>query len=232
MIIRQTIQKAAGAILAAGLLAGCQGTHQDRNVETSGFLRNYQQLQPGKDGQMLLIYINSRVNFARYNAILLDPVKLYAARGSFFMDASPETRQSLVNYLDAGIRHELENTLPFVNRPGPGVMRFRVAITDARGSMVLQDTVSSVIPVGLAASVLRSAITGAHTGVGSCSIEFEAVDAVTGERLAAAVDKRIGDKFTGQFDKFDQWHAVKNACDYWALLLKKRLLELQAGFRP
>jgi len=148
------------------------------------------------------------------------------------MDASPETRQSLVNYLDAEIRDELKGSFTFVNKPGPGVMRFRVAITDAQGSMVLMDTVSSVVPIGLAVSILKSGLTGAHSGVGSCNIEFEAVDAMTGVRLAAAVDKRVGDKFTGNFDKFDQWHAVKSAFDYWAARMKTRLLELQAGVHP
>jgi hypothetical protein len=232
MITRQTILKAGAVVLATGLLAGCQGTHQARTVDPSGFLKNYSQLQEGKDNQALLVYINPRTNFARYKGILLDPVKLYAAQGSLLMDASPETRQGLVNYLDAEIRRELAGPFYFATKPGPGVMRFRTAITDAQGSMVAMDTISSVVPIGLAVSVLKSGLTGAHSGVGSCSIEFEAVDSVTGQRLAAAVDKRVGDKFTGNFDKFDQWHAVTDAFDYWAALLKTRLLELRAGIRP
>ncbi len=154
---------------------------------------------------------------------------MYAAEGSFFTKASPEVRQSLVNYADASIRKELENSYTFVTQPGMGVMRFRLAVTDAEGGNVVTDTISSVVPIGLAVSILKTAITGAGTGVGSCSIEFEAVDAVTGERLAAVVDKRIGDKFTGKFDKFSEWHAVKASFDYWSALLKTRLLELQAG---
>ena len=232
MIIRQTLLKAGAAILATGLFAGCQGTHQARTVDPSGFLQNYQQLHPGKKGQALLLYVNPTTEFARYHAILLEPIKIYAAKGSLLMDASPETRQSLVNYLDAEIRDELKNSFALVNQPGPGVMRLRVAITDAHGSMVLLDTASSVIPVGMAVSALRNALTGAASGVGSCSIEGELVDAVTGERLAAGVDKRVGDKFTGKFDKFDQWHTVKTACDYWSAQLKIRLLNLQAGLRP
>ncbi|MEI8079608.1 MAG: DUF3313 domain-containing protein [bacterium] len=232
MITRQTILQAGAALLATGLLVSCQGTHRARTVETSGFLQNYQQLQPGKEGQALLLYVNRQADFSRYNTILLDPVRLYAARGSLLMNASPATRQNLVNYLDAEIRDELKGSFAFVNRPGPGVMRFRIAITDAQGSMVLMDTASSVVPIGLAVSVLKSGLTGAHSAVGSCSIEGEILDATTGERLAAVVDKRVGDKFTGQFDKLDQWHAVKTACDYWAALLKIRLLKLQAGLRP
>jgi len=232
MLIRQTILKVGAAVLVTGLLAGCQGTHQARSVDPSGFLKNYQQLKEGGEDQALLVYINPKAKFAQYKSILLEPVKIYAAQGSAFMDASPETRQSLVNYLDAEIRDELKGSFTFVNKPGPGVMRFRVAITDAQGSMVLMDTVSSVVPIGLAVSILKSGLTGAHSGVGSCNIEFEAVDAMTGVRLAAAVDKRVGDKFTGNFDKFDQWHAVKSAFDYWAARMKTRLLELQAGVHP
>ena len=224
-----TLGVTAAAILITGLLTGCQGTHEARSVKTVGFLQDYEQLKPGKDGGARLAYVNPKTDFAKYHSILLDPVKLYVAEGSFYINSSTEARQSLVNYLDASIRKELEGSFPFVEKPGPGVMRFRIAITDAQGSNVVTDTISSVVPIGVAVSILKSAITGAGTGVGSCSVEFEALDAVTGERLAAAVDKRIGDKFTGSFDKFSQWHAFQTAVDYWSALLKTRLLELQAG---
>ena len=42
-----------------------------------------------------------------------------------------------------------------VDNPGPGVLRLRVAMTEAEGSMVVMDTISRVLPVGLAPSIER-----------------------------------------------------------------------------
>ena len=56
-------------------------------------------------------------------------------------------------------------------------------------------------------------------------VEAELLDSMSGERLAAVIDKRVGGaSFEGQFDK---WDDVKNSCDEWAkgthdFLLKKR----------
>ena len=48
-----------------------------------------------------------------------------------------------------------------------------------------------------------------------------------GTQPAAGVDRRIGAKFTGEFDKFDQWRAPKAAFDYWAMRMKIRMIEFQ-----
>jgi hypothetical protein len=58
-------------------------------------------------------------------------------------------------------------------------------------------------------------------------MEFEALDSQKSERLAAAVDRRVGNKYTGEFNKFSKWRATQAAFDYWAERLKVRLAELQ-----
>jgi len=49
---------------------------------------------------------------------------------------------------------------------------------------------------------------------------------MTGTQLIAAVDARVGRKYTFKFDKFSRIHTAKDACDFWANLLHQRLLEL------
>lgn len=220
----------AGAVTIAMMmfLFGCAGTHQARSVTASGFLGDYSNLHEGASGQAMFVYVNPKTDFGKYNAIVLDPIRLYpGAKDSSLGKLSPEDQQNLLNYLDATIRQTLSGSYVFVNEPIPGAMRFRIALTEAKGARVAVDTVSSIVPNALALSMLSRVAFGKGSGVGSVGAEFEALDAQTGERLVASVDRRIGNKFTLKFDKFSKWRAAKSAFDYWAERLGVRLAELK-----
>ncbi len=63
--------------------------------------------------------------------------------------------------------------------------------------------------------------------VGRAGVEAEILDGVTGQRLAAAVDRRAGTKtLRGGVSK---WSDVQNAFDYWSEKLRTRLTELRQG---
>ena len=132
-------------------------------------------------------------------------------------------------YLDASLRQQLKKDYSLVSRPGPGVMRLRVALTEAKGSKVVLDTLSTVMPYTLALSVIKRASVGSHTSVGSARVEMEMLDAQTETRLIAAVDERAGKKVTGKFDKWEKWQDAQDAYDYWSGQLRTRLAELRAG---
>ena len=229
------MKKAAGArglaALGVALLItfGCAQTHQGRKAEMSGFLGDYSQLREGEGDEALLVYINPKANARDYTKILMEPIKVYPGVGDTpLRKISDEDLQKLVNYFDAAIRAQLNGQYAFVTAPGPGVMRFRIALTEAKSANVPRDVVSTIIPIGMAVSALKTVATGRGTGIGETSMEFEAQDSLTGERLGAAVDKRVGNKLTGEFDKFNRWRATQAAFDYWAERLHKRLSEMQS----
>jgi hypothetical protein len=155
----------------------------------------------------------------------MDPVKFYSDKNS---KLEGEDKQRIVDYLHASITEQLKTDYPFVNEVSPGTMRLRVAITEAKGSKVVLDTISSIMPPGIALGLVKKVATGTNLSVGKAAIEMELQDPQTGERLAAAVDERAGRKYTGKFDKFDKYHTVEDAFDLWAKKLKKRLEELRA----
>ena len=216
-----------GASLACALLLnGCASTYQQRSVKGSGFLSDYSQLKDRGDDTAMLSYIDPKANFRSYNKIMLEPVRAYASsKDSGMAKLSKEKQQHLLNYFDAALRERLKKDYALVSQPGPGVMRVRIAITEAEGSSVVLDTVSSVIPIGVALSAVKAIATGEHLSVGSIGAEAEGLDSVTGKRLFAAVDARVGRKYTFKFDKFSKWHAAEDACDFWAGQLRDRLVE-------
>ena len=209
------------------ITCGCGKTHQVPQIQTSGFLGNYSQLTEGGKGEAQLIYINPNTSLKAYDKVLMDPVLVYAAAGSKLSKMSQHDLVSIINYLDAAMREQLMPEFNFVAQPGPGVMRLRLAVTEAQAGNVPLDTVSTVMPIGAAINGIKRLATGTYGFTGKMGIEAELVDSRTNTRLAAAVDRRAGEKITGKFDKFNKWRAVQGACDYWAVRFRHRLAELR-----
>ena len=206
------------------LITGCSSTFQTRKVTTTTFLGDYSQLEKGSGDEAQLIYINPQTDFNSYTKILMDPVKFYSDKNS---KLEGEDKKRIVDYLDATIKEQLKTDYMFVNEPSAETMRLRVAITEARGSKVVMDTISSIIPIGMAIGLVKKVAVGTNLSVGKASVELEILDSQTGERLVAAVDERAGRKYTGKFDKFQKYHTVEDAFDFWAEKLKKRLAEFR-----
>jgi hypothetical protein len=209
--------------LVAGLPSGCVSTYQAREAERSGFLGNYSQMRPGKEGEALLVYKNPKANFKAYSKVMVDPVRAYASRESGVANVPKADLQAMVNYLSATLREKLKADYELVNAPGPGVLRVRVAITEAKGAKVALDTFSTLMPIGLALSEVKNIATGSHSAVGAIGVECELLDGLNNTRLFAAVDERVGRKITGKFDKFDTWRTAYDAFDFWADRLQTRL---------
>ncbi|MGA2411957.1 MAG: DUF3313 family protein, partial [Candidatus Binataceae bacterium] len=74
---------------------------------------------------------------------------------------------------------------------------------------------------------VKYAATGTYAFVGGARGEAEITDSVTGQRLAAWVDERVGG---GNISNAAQWEMgdAENVVDYWAKHLNDRLVQLQA----
>ena len=208
-------------------LCACSTTYEARNVQPSGFLGDYSRLRK-TDGAGLL-FVEQDAMKGQYKGIIIDPVCMYAPTNGRLAKLSKDDQQILVDYLHASLRTYMTNRFAVVGDAGPGVMRLRMAITEARSANVPMDVVSTLLPIGLAVSAVKRVATGAHSAVGSAGIECEALDSVSGQRLFAFVDARIGRKVTGRFDKFKKWHTAQDAFDFWAQEIARQLENAGAG---
>jgi hypothetical protein len=110
-----------------------------------------------------------------------------------------------------------------VDQPRPGVLWVRAAITQVKPSKPVANTLSTVLPVGWVVSGATKAASGDNMGTGEAASEMEVLDSMTGERLAAAVDRRQGGKsaFGGK------WDDTKDAFDSWPKRFGQRLDEMR-----
>lgn len=215
-------------ILAAAMLVSCTSTSQMRKTKTTGFLGDYSTLQKGQKGEAQLIYIKPDVRWTDYGKMAIDPITVYAIPGNPLDKLSKEQLNALVGYLHTSLREQLSQDYQIVDEAGPGVLRLRVALTEAGAGRPVMGVLSSVVPVSVALSVLKTTATGSGTGTGSARVEMELLDAQTRQRLAAAVDAQAGNK-RDFFGNFNKWDDAKDAFDGWSLKMRTRLAELRAG---
>jgi hypothetical protein len=192
---------------------------------STGMITDADQLQPGGPGQASLRYINASVNWSSYTKIIIEPVTFW---GSSTSDASTATQQMLCDYLYNALNTTLAQNLQIVTEPGPNTMVLRIALTDVTGSTPGLRTISVVVPQARLLTALGNVVTGNQAFAGSAQGEGELTDSVTGERLAAFVDRTQAAASLSNADSW-RWGDVKTVMDSWVVLIQKRLVQLQGS---
>lgn len=222
------ILSSVAVLLAAMMVTSCTSTSRMRSTKATGFLGDYSTLHKGDGNEAQMVYIKPGVAWRSYNKIIIDPITAYAIPGNPLAKLPREQLNGLVGYMYSSLREQLGKDYQIVETAGPGTLRLRVALTEAGANAPVRGVISSVMPVGMAVSLLKTAITGSGTATGSARVEMEMLDSQTRERLAAAVDAQSGNK-RDFFGNFNKWDDAQDAFDNWSAQLHKRLLELRAG---
>jgi hypothetical protein len=208
-------------------VAACAPSRQPRGeVAESGFLRNYSQLKPGKEGQAKLVYINPNVNWSQYTAMQFESVTLWPGKAGGLANLSPEDQQMLADRLYKALYDAVSKDVKMVNGPGPGVMRVRVALTEAKPTNVVLNAVATVVPQIRTLTTITGLAANTSLTVGSATIEGDVTDSLTGQRLAAFVDERVGQR---SVQAFGTWSQVQAAFDHWGQQFAQRLAQLRSG---
>lgn len=207
----------------AWLLAGCASTEAAPPQRYSGFLKDYSILSPrqGSDGAALR-FVKPGAKLGRYEQLLIDPVVVYYGLGTGLHDVPEQDLETLANHLYSALVRHLGADYPLVQHPGPDALRVQVALTEAEPSDVVLNAMSSALPIR-PLSDLKQLTTGTKAFVGTAGIEARIVDALSGELLAAAVDRRQGGKRLE--DAQGGWGDVLAAFDFWATELRRVLAE-------
>jgi Protein of unknown function (DUF3313) len=165
-----------GSALVLALTSGCISSGS--GVPTLGFLEDYTQLSPGREGQASLVYIDGEVDFSLYSAIAIDPVVARSLDGG---DPTDVTRDLAMD-LDAALRRELALEFELVEEPREGALHMRAA--------------------------LASDASGHSKGPSHLVLEAELLDGGTGSRVIGLVDDRpVGepDEAKGSAAQIDTW---------------------------
>lgn len=219
------------ALLIVGFASACTTTQQVRVQQADvkcGFLgSDCERLAPGAKGQFDLRYVNPSANWRQYTKVIVDPVTFWGDSGK----VSAAEQQALADHFYQVLREQLGKRFQLVDEPGPGAMRVQVALTDVEPATPGLRTISTVVPQVRILNTLKYAATGTYAFVGGAQGEAKLTDAVTGQLLGEAVDRRVGGgslKAAAQW----QWGDAENAMTDWATQVTERLYSWTSGTAP
>lgn len=201
--MKRTSLLIALAIIVLAMQYGCG----PKGPQTIGFLSNYSRLEAISDTS--LRYINPINTLGNYSKFIIDPVEVYFHSKAKGTDISPKELAELRQHMYAAIHNVVLDRYNVVRKPGPGVARIRIALTDIEQS----SPVLIAIPHTNLAGV----------GLGGASMEGEVVDSVTGEQIAAAIHSQRGQRLS--LKGLSKWGDAKAIMDGWAQSFKERLNE-------
>jgi hypothetical protein len=217
--------KLAGIALTSALMAGWAGTAVSQtNTEASaqknaGFLTDYSKLKPvdGIDGT--LRYIDTSANLRPYNKVMIDPVQIFTNPNPEYQGLQPDALKRMTDAFQSAFVGALVGGYQVVNKPGPDVMRIRLAITGVQPTRP-ELGVSDFIPIKAIFNVARN-VAGEAPKVVEISAEIEVLDP-SGRVVGAAVSTRKGDKTLVQGEKIT-WKDLQAIVDVWGKNMRQHL---------
>jgi hypothetical protein len=191
-------------------------------AQDTGFLKDYSQLEMRKDakGVERKIWINPKLRPQNYQKIIIEPITFFPAPSpteQVSMGALDEIRA----YIDSGVRKAVEASMPVVSTDGPGVIRFRWAITASSVDKSLK--AYQLIPFALIVTAAKRG-TGIETYDVKLMVEGEWLDSVSGEVLARAVRVAKGVEVKG--DTPLTLKVVQPQLDSWMAAIKEDVARL------
>ncbi len=163
-------------VVCPALLTGCQ-TYKAAN---SGFLEDYSKLSSSPEVEDALYYQDPAKSLKEYDKFMVDPVLVHFAPNAKGTALDPAKLKTLTDYARDEAVNALSVRYTVVKAPGPGVLRLRAAITDIKKTKPAMN--------------IHPATKLSGIGLGGASMEAEALDSQTGERVFAVVDTRQGDR--------------------------------------
>ena len=193
------LRPVACAIAVMFALGAC-ATDDTMKPSFSGFLGDYSQLKPDPEFDDALRWANPNMSLAGYSSFIVDPVIVQFAHSDEGTALSPDELKELTDHFRSEAITALSEKYKVVNEPGSGVLRIRVAITSIETTTPILNIHPAMKLTGL--------------GLGGASMEAEAIDSVSGERIVAIVDSQQGNRMSIAEGLQTLGHA-KQVMSYW-----------------
>jgi hypothetical protein len=218
------------AAFCLAMTAACSKPRQPEGVtlkqmpagkEYSGFLSTYANLKlnPNFENTMSYVNPNKDKDIHRYFAVIIEPVQLYVSTNADVSKFPDRGRTALAAYFEHAIRGAVEDAFPVMTEQGPLVLRLRTALV---GVDVGGETGGAKDKKDKDDPTLERMV-----NIGKVGVEMELVDSVTGEQIAAAVDRESlgagAEVGSANFSRDEKFEAAREAFDGWAARLRRFL---------
>lgn len=162
-------------------------------------------------------WVKPGADAAKYTRVMIEPVTVFISQNSDYKGLDANELKALTDGFYKTFTRTLEPEVPVINSAGEGVLYMRAALTDVKLARKKRG-VLGYTPIGLVANNVKEAA-GQHISLENAVLEVEALDSVTGERIAVLVDKIPDTMGSGQFS----WKTIDAAFGFLAERVKSRL---------
>lgn len=192
--------------------------------QISGFLEDYDQLQPSDDVWISYIYLrpNFREKIADTRAFMLEQPEIFVAADSKYGGMKPDDMKMMADSLRAVFAEGLVEKYQIAASPGPNTLNMRMAFTNVhlkkKGRSLLGYT-----PIGFVASSAKKALMNDFVDnilLTEVVWEAEILDSQTGERYGALIIS-LGNK--DKKKEFTSWDQLMQAMEVGTARLMCRL---------
>jgi Protein of unknown function (DUF3313) len=188
----------------------------------SGFLSNYKQMDGGYGTtDAVSAYVKPGADLKAYDSVIIDPVTTIVATPGI----SPQVQEQIAAYLGDALRGQVVGELKPVSVAGPKTLRIRTALTDVIEGQKAGTPVTTSHPGAKATLTGNLGSAEVASFISRVSFEGEIVDSVTGERLLANIDHRIGKK--REASATTSWTSVRSAVNQGVARLNERFKTLR-----
>jgi len=252
------------AVAAAVLAAGCASTDttvssvmgsgtgvtvsDPTRVTKSGFLSDYARLKPVAWAEGIQCWRDPNLDAQKYDKVLISRITVKLKPGQE-AGIDPTDLKVLTDYFYQSLVKALKPQMQVVDKPGPGVLVMRIALTNLVPTEVSRSLAGTVVPYGFVAEAGSGVATGRPAGstpyLGETGMEMQFRDGASNKVLAECRDTEIGRKYaadldagaagaaqtwaSGYLNSFQSWSYAKNAFDKWSALTAQRLAALRGG---
>jgi hypothetical protein len=208
-INQRSLVSALLLVVVAALLSACS-TQQKIDPEEqpySGYLKHYDRLK-SLDGETAMRWVSG--DLKQYKKVYVEPVELFPNFDAT-NDAQKEVATKVADYLNNGFRQGLKERGMLADKPGPGVLVIKPAITGIVSEMKDLKPRQFVLPVAVARTLIKTA-TDRLDYIAALYLEIQLIDGGTGklegEVLRKGIDKQSdNDEITKEDVKavLDDW---------------------------
>lgn len=179
----------------------------------SGFLDDYTGLSPDPERRGAF---SARAQYkpGEYTKIIIDPVEIWLDPDSEYKGIKPDELKAIADRFTEMVLDVAKDFWVIVDKPGPGVIRARFAITKVVSKKPKRKA-RDFTPIGVIGKGVKNAA-GKNYSLENAVLEAEMVDAQTHVRLAALVDSTIGYEEGKKKKGKRTWKDVEKTMKYYA----------------
>jgi hypothetical protein len=166
-------------------------------------------LQKDESRSNLLVYRNQEVERSKYNRIILEPVEIYAGEDNGFgLGVSEEEKREMAGYLSDQVASVLGAKQAVCKEPAPDALRLKLTLAGLEKTRPFGQSVTYVLPVGLALNLAKGALGKSGTLMGSATVAGEFYDSKDGTLVGAFLAKTTPNALDATV-AFTWWDAAK-----------------------